>query len=152
MGNVTHVLFDSTIIVGAHFADQAERDACQAVLSLAEQGRIRAHICGNALGHVIEDLARVQGSRSTNDWLKSARRYIEVVATSADILDAAMDDSLENKRIYFDDAITIHTARLHGFPMIVTLNCADFDWATTGIAPPEHLLAQFPISRQTATG
>ncbi len=93
MEHSTDVLFDSTIIIGAHFAEGEQLEACRAVLALAEQRRIRAHICGNALGQIAEDLARSEGKDSAKEWITEARQYLHVVATSSQILDAALSHS-----------------------------------------------------------
>jgi predicted nucleic acid-binding protein len=142
MENSTDVLFDSTIIVGAHVAEGEEREACRAALALAEQRRIRAHICGNALGQIAEDLARSAGKEAAKEWITEARQYLNVVATNSAILEAALSYSLSADGVYLDDAITIHTARLLDMGLIVTLNGDDYSAATTPVAPPQQLLEQ----------
>ena len=142
MENITDVLFDSTIIVAAHLAEGEQREACRAALALAERRRVRAHVCGNALGQIAEDLARSGGRDFAKGWLTEARRYLDVVATSGGILDAALSDSLSADGVYLDDAITIHTARLLDTAVIVTLNDGDFSAATIPVALPQQLLEQ----------
>ncbi|MGB5734788.1 MAG: PIN domain-containing protein [Thiohalocapsa sp.] len=136
-------MFDATIIMGAHLAEGEERDACLGVLALAKQKRIRAHICGNSLGQIAEELARGEGRDSAKEWMANARQFLNVVPTSNEILDAALSNALNGDRVYFEDAITLHTARVEKMELIVTLNDGDFSAATTPVAQPQHLLEQF---------
>lgn len=143
MENIADVLFDSTIIVGAYLAEGAPGAACRAALALAGQHRIRAHICGNALGQIAEDIARNEGRGPARVWLDETRRSLHVVPTSNEILDAALNHCLSVDGLYLDDAITMHTARLTEMALIVTLNGSDFSAATTPIVLPQQLLDRF---------
>ena len=143
MENIANILFDATVIMGAHLADGEERDACQGVLALAQQQRIRAHICGNSLGQIAEELARGEGRESAKEWIMGVRQFLKVVPTSTEILDAALSNALNEDRVYFEDAITLHTARVEKMELIVTLNDCDFSAATTPVAQPRQLLEHF---------
>jgi len=140
MEHAPKVLLDSTILLSAHLAPSTERDACRVVLSMAEQGRIRAHICGHALSRIIEELGKALGRDSTTQWITNARNYLEVATTTAEVLDAALRQMDGMDRIYFDDAITMQTADLQQMEWILTLNDDDFATATTPIAHPQQLL------------
>jgi len=150
MENITDVLFDSTIIVAAHLAEGEQREACRAALALAEQRRIRAHVCGNAFGQVAEDLARSEGKEAAREWITNVSGYLNVAATSSEILDAALKHSLSADGVFLDDAITIHTARLLDMALIVTLNSGDFSAATTPVALPNQLLER--VHQQAGAG
>jgi len=140
MEHAPKVLLDSTILLSAHLAPSTERDACRIVLSMAEQGQIRAHICGHALGRIIEELGKELGRDSTTQWVKNARHYLAVATTTAEVLDAALGQMQRIDRVYFDDAITMQTADLQRMEMILTLNDGDFATAATPIARPQELL------------
>ena len=150
MDRTTNVLFDSTILLGAQLADEPLRTHCRAALALAESGLVRGHVCGCAVTELAEELTRAAGTEFTRREIMALRDHLDVLPTADAVLDACLQESLSDRGIYYEDAVTMQAATANQMDLIVTLNGPDFGIATTRVAPPRELLNEMHVQAGVA--
>jgi predicted nucleic acid-binding protein len=131
-------LYDLSVLMDALQGNQGPLTCSKDALDLAADGIVRGYLCAAVVDTLCDLITRSANASAARTKLAGLRRILDVAPVDALTIDAA----LALPWSYLDDAIAHESARIHGIPILVTLNPSDYVASPLHIVTPGNLCAE----------
>jgi predicted nucleic acid-binding protein len=131
-----NVLFDTNVILDVMLDRLPFSEPASHLLSVAEYGRIKGHICATTVTTIHYLATKSLGKNKARDHIKNLMTLFDIAPVNRGVI----EDALKSPFTDFEDSVIYHSAYHSGIEAIVTRGAKGFKKSALPVYNPVEML------------